>query len=331
MTDKKDNKLVVFEDPGDPEPTEELDVIGSQMLDVSEAVSIYKRLTEFATRVLTPDIDYGVIPGVTKHSLLKPGAEKFRRFFHLNTETMCVSKVEQWEIPVTASTFPLFSYTYTTIVKDKLGNVLGTCDGSCNSYEAKYRFRRSSDPGKYNPEELQSEGGPEWVFAFAIPKRESSGKYGHPAEYWDQWEQDIASGKATATTRKTNAGNDLDAWEREGIIYRLPNENIHDQVNTVLKMAQKRSFVGAVLLTTGASEFFTQDVEDYGQHLGQEEASIKSFVPDKVVASRKLIAYVKSRGVDGAGEYIKDLLEMHEVSFSLDRWGEIVDLIDGSF
>ena len=32
--------------------------------------------------------------------------------------------------------------------------------------------------------------------------------------------------------------------------------------NTIMKIAQKRAFVGAMLLATGASEFFTQDIED---------------------------------------------------------------------
>jgi hypothetical protein len=32
--------------------------------------------------------------------------------------------------------------------------------------------------------------------------------------------------------------------------------------NTIMKMAQKRAFVGAILIATGASEYFTQDIED---------------------------------------------------------------------
>lgn len=32
--------------------------------------------------------------------------------------------------------------------------------------------------------------------------------------------------------------------------------------NTIMKMSQKRAFVGAILMATGASEFFTQDLED---------------------------------------------------------------------
>ncbi len=41
-------------------------------------------------------------------------------------------------------------------------------------------------------------------------------------------------------------------------------EQLIDAMNTYQKMAQKRAYVGAVLLATGASEFFTQDVEDMG-------------------------------------------------------------------
>lgn len=36
---------------------------------------------------------------------------------------------------------------------------------------------------------------------------------------------------------------------------------IYDILNTLQKMAQKRSLVGAVILATGASEYFTQDIE----------------------------------------------------------------------
>lgn len=39
--------------------------------------------------------------------------------------------------------------------------------------------------------------------------------------------------------------------------------------NTIQKMAQKRAFVGAILMATGASEFFTQDVEDMGIATGE--------------------------------------------------------------
>lgn len=40
------------------------------------------------------------------------------------------------------------------------------------------------------------------------------------------------------------------------------NKPLPDLLNTLQKMAQKRAFVGAVLLGVGASDFYTQDMED---------------------------------------------------------------------
>ena len=40
------------------------------------------------------------------------------------------------------------------------------------------------------------------------------------------------------------------------------NPDTPDLVNTILKMATKRAYIAAVLNATGASEFFTQDLED---------------------------------------------------------------------
>jgi hypothetical protein len=55
------------------------------------------------------------------------------------------------------------------------------------------------------------------------------------------------------------------SWEKK---YRFrrdgsKNPNPADLVNTIDKMAQKRALVAAVLIAVNASEFFTQDIEDY--------------------------------------------------------------------
>ena len=42
----------------------------------------------------------------------------------------------------------------------------------------------------------------------------------------------------------------------------IENPNIEDVYNTVLKMAKKRAFVDAILTSTAASDFFSQDLED---------------------------------------------------------------------
>lgn len=46
-------------------------------------------------------------------------------------------------------------------------------------------------------------------------------------------------------------------------------QDAFDILNTLKKMAQKRAFVGAVLLGTGASDYFTQDLEDMNFQGGQ--------------------------------------------------------------
>lgn len=39
-------------------------------------------------------------------------------------------------------------------------------------------------------------------------------------------------------------------------------QNVYEIINTLQKMAQKRAFVGAIISAVGASEFYTQDLED---------------------------------------------------------------------
>jgi len=46
---------------------------------------------------------------------------------------------------------------------------------------------------------------------------------------------------------------------RNWMVYRIPNPDIPDLVNTIDKMAQKRAFVGAVRLCTGASGLFAEE------------------------------------------------------------------------
>lgn len=43
---------------------------------------------------------------------------------------------------------------------------------------------------------------------------------------------------------------------------RIDNQEVFNKKNTFMKMAQKRAFVGALLLATGASEFYTQDIDN---------------------------------------------------------------------
>lgn len=53
--------------------------------------------------------------------------------------------------------------------------------------------------------------------------------------------------------------------------YKINNPDICSLVNTILKMAKKRAFVDAVLQVASLSEVFTQDIEDMGDLIQQEQ------------------------------------------------------------
>lgn len=52
--------------------------------------------------------------------------------------------------------------------------------------------------------------------------------------------------------------------------YKISNPDVCSLVNTILKMAKKRAFVDAVLQVASLSEVFTQDLEDMGDFIQQE-------------------------------------------------------------
>lgn len=228
-----------------------------QMIPIKEQKSWYDSFVKFTKEILHEDLDFGKIPGVNKPSLLKPGAEKLRFVYGLSVETDMTDKVIDTQ-------HNFISFTYKTTVKSKDGLILAQCEGNCNSYETKYRYiwlKEDQLPAGTDKSSLVKKGSTISEFAFAINRAETTGPYGKPAEYWQRFKDAINSGKAKRTTKNTKKG-DMEAWEISDFVYRMPNTDPFNQLNTIMKMAQKRSFVGAILIATGASEFFTQDVED---------------------------------------------------------------------
>ena len=319
------------------EPVVEGGVIEIQPMDVDAMVSTYKRMRSFIQKVMDKDTDFGEIPGTNKPTLYKPGAEKLQRFFGFSTTTTLSHADEKWEVPVTATSFPLFQYRYTTTVFAPNGKVLATCDGLCSSYESKYRWRwvpASYVPKKYNLDELESRPGVEREPAFAISKKATTGQYGKPIEYWQSWEEDIANERAYRVTMRKRDGGTMDAWERDSSVYRVPNEDIHSQINTIMKMSQKRSYVGAIIIAANASEFFTQDLEDYSENEQpmknepQKPKDIHDAVPNRTLLAQALVSYVEEHGIEDAANQIKVWLDEEKIVFSLDNWTMIMSVVD---
>lgn len=82
---------------------------------------------------------------------------------------------------------------------------------------------------------------------------------------------DIDKSKLVQRTIRTKRG---DAKQ-----YRLDNDDIYSQVNTVLKMAKKRALVDASLSAGRLSDVFTQDIED----IKIEPDAIEEGIPEEVL------------------------------------------------
>lgn len=255
-----------------------------QMMPLSEAHNWYSEFVAFSRSILKIDLDYGVIPGTPKPSLYKPGAEKLRLVYGLSSEHECIEKVADLERP-------FIDYTYRCTISSKQGQILAQCDGSCNSMEPKFGFTwKTLDklPEDTDASKLPSRLARKTIteFDFAIRKAETDGAYSKPLAYWNKWRLAIHSGIAKKH-RVQRFGKGLDEWimEESVILYRIANPNVIGMKNTIMKMAQKRAFVGAILLATGASEFYTQDIEDMeinGQVLSNEKN-----VPEETVEPKQ--------------------------------------------
>jgi predicted RNA-binding Zn-ribbon protein involved in translation (DUF1610 family) len=202
-------------------------------MSIELAVERYNTITEFVSRVLRRDVDYGMIPGTDKLTLLKPGAEKLTTFFGLSTRFQLIERIEDWT-GEDHDGEPFFYYLYRCqLYRGEL--LIAESDASCNSRETKYRYREAQ---RVCPECGQA--------AIIKGKEEYGGGY-------------LCFRKKGGCGAKFLVGDQAIESQQVG---RVPNPDIADQVNTIQKMGQKRAIVGACLLAVNASEFFTQDVED---------------------------------------------------------------------
>lgn len=178
--------------------------------------------------------DYGAIPGTDKPTLLKPGAEKLCSLFGLCIEKPQIIEKEQDWTGENHGNEPFFYYLFCQRLT-RNGETVAAQMGSCNSWEKKYRYRHTERKC------------PRCGKAAIIRGKE---------EYGGGW---LCYKKKDGCSAKF-AEDDSSITEQQ--VDKVKNPDVADQVNAILKMAQKRALVAATLVATNASEFFTQDVED---------------------------------------------------------------------
>ena len=227
-----------------------------------------KEFQAVVREVLVDGQDYGIIPGTQKPTLYKPGAEKITKLLNLCEDYEFIERVEDWDRP-------LFHYIVRCTLSDiATGTKVASGLGECNSRESRYRYRWIREDQLTDAEKsgAKKKGGKVTLFEpeFAIQKKETTGKYGKPIEHWAAFDEAIKNRTARSVMKKTQAGRDMPGYEMDvdTTLYQVENPDIFDVVNTMVKIAKKRSHVDATLSAARLSELFTQDLEDFADVAG---------------------------------------------------------------
>lgn len=206
----------------------------SPAADITTALRRYQAVKDFIKGVLREGVDFGIIPGSDKPTLLKPGAEKMCAFFGFEVVPDLVDKVEDWT-GKDHDGEPFFYYRYgVSLYRD--GRLVARGEGSANSWETKYRYRQGER---------------------ACPSCGKAAIIKGKVEYGGGW---------VCFTKKGGCGAkypDGDTRIESQQVGRIKNPDPADLVNTLQKMSQKRGLVAPVLIATNTSEYFTQDMEDF--------------------------------------------------------------------
>lgn len=203
-------------------------------LSVRQAVDRFNHVVEFVRTVMREGVDYGVIPGTDKPTLLKPGAEKLCTLFGLTSRFEIIRSAEDWT-GADHNGEPFFFYLYRCQLR-RGDMIIAEGDGSANSWEQKYRYREAHRKC------------PQCGEAAIIRGKQ---------EFGGGW---VCFRKRGGCGAKFDIEDPLITDQPAG---RILNENIADQVNTIQKIAQKRALIAATLLAVNGSEFFTQDGEEF--------------------------------------------------------------------
>lgn len=189
---------------------------------------------EIQEKVMTEGIDFGIIPGCSKPTLLKPGAELLNLTFGLRPILDPAKDIIRTDLPGNHKDFEV-----TIHILNSAGLEIATGVGSCSTMESKYRYR--------NAQHKCPNCGQATIFK---SKNEGEGFF--------CWQKKGGCGY------KFKPDDEKITKQEVG---RVENEDPADLWNTVLKIAKKRALIDGDLNATAASHVFTQDVEDMNKEI----------------------------------------------------------------
>ena len=191
----------------------------------SELVERLDMIKDAAEKAMQEDVDFGKVPGTDKPTLLKPGAEKLGVLFQLDVQLENEKRWDGDHLTVTS---------HATVFHAPSGTRLGYGEGVCTTRERKYAYRKQNRK---------------------CPTCEAEAIIKGKAEYGGGW---VCWKKRDGCGAKFPDGHEPIESQEAG---EIDNPDLPDLWNTVVKMAEKRARVDAVLAVTGASALFTQDIE----------------------------------------------------------------------
>ncbi len=211
------------------------------------AVEIRKQvdlIQEVMKEVMKEGQHFGRIPGCgNKPTLLKPGAEKLSMTFRLRPIMDNDRDIAIIDLPNGHREVRVYCHIY-----NNAGLELATGIGSCSTMESKYRYRGGEKVGTGKPV---------------------------PTEYWNLKKAGKTKEAQELMGGAGHAPGKIDgAWQICITGEKMENPDIADTYNTVLKMAKKRAYVDGILSATGASDIFTQDIEDLPAEMIHAETPI---------------------------------------------------------
>lgn len=220
---------------------------------LEEMVAQRDRNVEYMRRVLKEGVHYGKIPGTgDKPTLLKPGAQALCRDLALHPDQVIMEHIAD-VLGKDHEGEPFLSYNIKcelfVIKQDGTRVWVGSGVGACNSWEERYRWRTSVRICPACGKDAIIKGNPKYA-----PRDERGAVI-----------DGYAKGGFLCWKKKDGCDakfSDDDPKITGQALGKVANEKVMDLDNTIFKQAAKRALVEAVLNVTGASDVFTQDVEE---------------------------------------------------------------------
>lgn len=201
-------------------------------LSVEQVVAQTDKILKLVKLGMSEGTHYGKIPGTPKPTLFQAGAEKLCLMFRLAPRYSTPNIIRNGK--------HMTVVTNCELIHIPTGNVWSSASGLCTTEESKYAYRKAQRvcPNCGIPAIFRNKD-QDGYYCWA--KRDGCG-----AQFRNRDEVALIENQITG---------------------RVENEDVADQFNTAIKMAEKRAFVSSVKSALAVSDTFTVDIEDLEENL----------------------------------------------------------------